>query len=66
LPGLQKRYSPFAASLVVGVFWAAWHIPIMGVEFKADVIAPFLLSVLAGSAVMAWLFNRTNGGLLPR
>jgi membrane protease YdiL (CAAX protease family) len=65
LPELQKRYSPFAASLVVGVFWAAWHIPLMGVEFKADVIAPFLLSVLAGSVVMAWLFNRTNGGLLP-
>jgi membrane protease YdiL (CAAX protease family) len=65
LPELQKRFSPFAASLVVGVFWAAWHIPLMGVEFKADVIAPFLLSVMAGSVVMAWLFNRTNGGLLP-
>jgi len=65
LPELQKRYSPFAASLVVGVFWAAWHIPLMGVEFKADLIVPFLLGVMAASVVMAWLFNRTSGGLLP-
>jgi len=65
LPELQKRLSPFIASLVVGVFWAAWHIPLMGVEFKADVIPAFLLSVMAGSVVMAWLFNRANGGLLP-
>ena len=65
LPELQKRYSPLIASLVVGVFWAAWHMPLMGVEFRADVIPAFLLSVLAGSVVMAWLFNRANGGLLP-
>jgi len=65
LPELQKRYSPLIASLVVGVFWAAWHMPLMGVEFRADVIPAFLLSVLAGSVVMAWLFDRANGGLLP-
>ena len=65
LPELQKRFSPFVASLVVGVFWAAWHMPLMGVEFKAAVIPAFLLSVMAGSVVMAWLFNRANGGLLP-
>jgi membrane protease YdiL (CAAX protease family) len=65
LPELQKRFSPLIASLVVGVFWAAWHIPLMGVEFKADVVPAFLLSILAGSVVMAWLFNRANGGLLP-
>lgn len=65
LPELQKCFSPFVASLVVGVFWAAWHIPLMGVEFKADVVPAFLLSVMAGSVVMAWLFNRGNGGLLP-
>jgi len=53
------------ASLVIGVFWAAWHIPLMGIEFKADVIPAFLLSVMAGSIVMAWLFNRADGGLVP-
>jgi len=62
---LQKSYSPLLASLVIAVFWAAWHIPLMGVEFKGAVIPPFLLSVAAGSVVLAWLFNRAKGGLLP-
>lgn len=65
LPELQKNYSPLVASLVIAVFWAAWHIPLMGVEFKGAVIPAFLLSVVAGSVVLAWLFNRGNGGLLP-
>jgi membrane protease YdiL (CAAX protease family) len=65
LPELQKRYSPLVASLIIAVFWAAWHIPLMGVEFKGAVIPAFLLSVAAGSVVLAWLFNRANGGLLP-
>jgi membrane protease YdiL (CAAX protease family) len=65
LPELQKRFSPLLASLVIGVFWAAWHIPLIGVEFKGAVIPAFLLSVPAGSVVMAWLFNRANGALLP-
>ena len=65
LPELQKNYSPLVASLVIAVFWAARHIPLMGVEFKGAVIPAFLLSVVAGSIVLAWLVNRANGGLLP-
>jgi membrane protease YdiL (CAAX protease family) len=65
LPELQKSYSPLVASLVIAVFWAAWHIPLMGVEFKGAVIPAFLLSVVAGSVMLAWLFNRAKGGLLP-
>jgi len=55
LPELQKSYSPLVASLVIAVFWAAWHIPLMGVEFKGAVIPAFLLSVVAGSVVLTWL-----------
>ena len=65
LPELQKSYSPLLASLVIAVFWAARHIPLMGIEFKGGVIPPFLVSVAAGSVVLAWLFNRAKGGLLP-
>ncbi len=65
LPELQKRYSPLVASLVLGVIWAAWHIPLIGVEFRGPVIPAFLLSVMSGSVACAWLFNRSGGGLLP-
>ncbi|MGH2083503.1 CPBP family glutamic-type intramembrane protease [Aerococcus urinaeequi] len=28
LPRLQKRYSAFAASMIIGVLWAVWHAPL--------------------------------------
>ena len=65
LPELQKRHSPLMASLILGVIWAAWHIPLIGVEFKGPVIPAFLVSVMSASVVTAWLFNRSRGGLLP-
>ena len=65
LPQLQRLYSPVIASLVLGVIWAAWHIPLMGKEFAAPVVPFFVVSVLAGSVVSAWLFNRGGGSLLP-
>jgi uncharacterized protein len=65
LPWLQERLSPLNAALVLGAIWAAWHIPLIGVEFSGPVIPAFLISVLAGSVALAWLFNRTNGSMIP-
>jgi len=65
LPEFQKRFSPLSASLILGVLWAAWHIPLMGIEFKGTVIFAFLVSIISGSVALAWLFNKANGGLLP-
>jgi membrane protease YdiL (CAAX protease family) len=65
LPELQKRLSPVVASLVLGAIWAAWHIPLFGVEFAPAVIPWFLLSVLAGAVMATWLFNAAHGSLLP-
>lgn len=29
LPRLQSSYSPLVASLIVGVIWASWHLPLL-------------------------------------
>src|SRR5215212_6757676 len=29
LPRLQSSYAPLAASLIVGVIWAMWHLPLL-------------------------------------
>ncbi len=65
LPQLQCRYSPLVASLALGVIWAIWHIPLMGIEFSWPIVPFFVVSVLAGSVISAWLFNRAKGSLLP-
>jgi len=69
LPRLQSMHSALRASLVLGLFWAVWHVPAI---FYRDtymamgwMVVPMLLTVAAvGSVVYTWLFNGTRGSLL--
>jgi uncharacterized protein len=67
LPALQARYSALLASLILGVVWALWHLPIFfnpdttynGVPFYL-----FLLFIVPVAVLMTWLFNSTGGSVL--
>jgi membrane protease YdiL (CAAX protease family) len=69
LPHLQSSRSAFSASILLGAFWAAWHLPAL---FYRDtylemglLVIPMLLTVAAvGSTVYTWLYNGTRGSLL--
>jgi len=68
LPRLQSRVSPLAASLFIGVAWAAWHIPTLFVP-AARGTSPaelwlYLLSFVAGSIVYTWLYNAGRGSVI--
>ena len=64
LPRLQKHHSPLAASLILAPLWAIWHLPLMGNEFPLPILPAFLVSLLGGTLVQTWLFNRTRGSVL--
>lgn len=64
LPRLQQRMSPFAASLVLGVLWGLWHLPLLLGRDPVSVVA-FLLLGIALTFVFTWLFNGSGGSLLP-
>lgn len=66
LPRLQKRHTPFRASLILAPIWALWHLPLMGSEFPAPVIPAFLISLLGGTLIQTWLFNRAKGSVLAQ
>lgn len=61
LPRLLARRSPLAASLVLGVVWAVWHIPVflVGDQHWSD-----LLLVVAVTVVLTWLFQNALGSVL--
>jgi membrane protease YdiL (CAAX protease family) len=63
-PRLAERFGPLRGSLVLGAIWAAWHLPLLGSEFPAPVIAPFLVSVFAASVVLAHLSAGARGSVL--
>jgi uncharacterized protein len=60
LPELMRRRSALEAALILGVFWALWHLPLFGTEFAWNLVPAFLLSVFAGSVITAWLFNSSG------
>jgi hypothetical protein len=64
LPRLQKNHSPLIASLILAPLWAIWHLPLMGHEFPLPILPAFLVSLLGGTLVQTWLFNRTRGSVL--
>jgi membrane protease YdiL (CAAX protease family) len=66
LPRLQRNHTPFIASLILAPVWALWHLPLMGNEFPALVIPAFLISLLGGTLIQTWLFNRTRGSVFAQ
>ena len=64
LPYLQARMSPFRASLIIGVLWGAWHLPVLIGRDLLSIVAFSLLSI--GLAMLfTWLFNSSGGSLIP-
>jgi uncharacterized protein len=67
LPRLAKHFGLSRASLILGVIWAAWHLPffyIPGGDNVGQSFPIYLLAVTAISVAMAWLYWRTNQSLL--
>ena len=68
LPALQARCRWRVASLLLGVVWAAWHLPLF---YSAGTLQSHLplgwyaLSLIASSVLFAWLFNRSQGSVVP-
>jgi membrane protease YdiL (CAAX protease family) len=67
LPALADRFGLRAAGIVVGVFWALWHLPLFFVT-AADTYGqslPLYVSQVVGfSVAMTWMYAHTRGSLL--
>ncbi len=64
LPRLQTRFSALIASLILAVLWAPWHYNPLNLPGIRPVIPWHLLSVLAMTILMTWIYNNTRGSLL--
>ena len=66
LPRLAERVGLGGASLILGVVWAAWHLPFFymaGTDNYGQSFPAFVLAVTGLSATLAWLYLRTGGSL---
>ncbi len=67
LPRLQARYSALTASLILGILWGFWHLPLFFIPGSFQSTIPFigfLLSTIATTIILTWLFNHTRGSVL--
>jgi membrane protease YdiL (CAAX protease family) len=67
LPLLQRRFSPFWASIILGVVWAVWHAPafaLSGTPQSAWSFGPFFIGLIAITVIMTPLFNASCGSVL--
>jgi membrane protease YdiL (CAAX protease family) len=75
LPRLQTHHNALVSSLIVGVIWAIWHIPMFFIKGNTQydrasqagllpAILGFAVFAIAYSIQFTWVFNNTKGSLL--
>ena len=73
LDGLQARYNALFSSLILGVVWALWHLPLffMKGQWQHDVLKfgtldfwTFIFSPVFLSILFTWIYNNTNRSTL--
>jgi uncharacterized protein len=66
LPRLAQGVGLGPASLLLGVIWAVWHLPLFlmpGTNTSGQSFPLYVMQVTALSVVVAWLYATTNGSL---
>ena len=66
LPRIADRWGLRVASIVVGIVWGVWHLPLFffpGTDKYGQSFAIYVAGVAAFSIAIAWLYGHTGGSL---
>ncbi|MEM3672877.1 MAG: CPBP family intramembrane glutamic endopeptidase [Candidatus Bathyarchaeia archaeon] len=71
LPRLQARYSALISSVVLGVIWAIWHLPLnlmyfAGPQYQVGLawLSSTVILFIFVSIPFTWIYNNTGGSIL--
>ena len=66
LPRLLEQYSPLTASLMLGLIWNVWHVPLDYASYFHTILgtAEFTVHTVCLSVLMTVLFLNTRGSIL--
>jgi uncharacterized protein len=67
LPRLQARTTPFAAGVILGMIWGAWHLPLFWMDFMPHAelsMVLFMANIVLASVLFVWMFNGSGGSVL--
>ncbi len=66
LPWLQERFNALTSSLILGLIWAFWHLPLFWLPGGFHQQLPltwFLLQTISITILYTWVYNATQGSL---
>lgn len=66
LPALEARFSPPWDSLILGIIWSVWHLPLFFIAASAQHSLPFWLYVLLTmplSILITWVYHGSGNSL---
>jgi membrane protease YdiL (CAAX protease family) len=68
LPRLQEQYGSLRGSLLLGLLWGLWHLPLFLTTWEKPYESPlglllFLVQSISFTVVLTWLFNNTRGSI---
>ncbi len=65
LPRFQAKWDALVSSLVLGVIWGVWHLPMLLAGMSsANSVAELVLWQTLVAIFFTWVFNNTNGSIL--
>jgi membrane protease YdiL (CAAX protease family) len=66
LEEFQKKHNALNASIILGILWILWHLPLFFMSNTNQGNLPFwlfILSVLPLSVMLTWIYNNTKGSI---
>jgi membrane protease YdiL (CAAX protease family) len=63
LPRLQSRFSALTSSIILGILWGFWHLPLYFVEDRLPFYVFIFLNIIL-SILITWGYNNTKGSLI--
>lgn len=68
LPRLQSKYNALTSSMILGVIWTLFHLPLFftvtGSSQTDWSFISFLISTIAMTVLYTWMYNNTRGSVL--
>jgi membrane protease YdiL (CAAX protease family) len=72
LDRLQTQRSPLISSLILALFWWAWHLPLFFIKgttqykwgFGTSNFWYFMITIIPLTLILTWVYNHTNRSIL--